>query len=139
MAILISYSQLKMIHKLAKEQGMDNDLLHEYVYAQTKARSLRQLTKAQAITLIDKLSGKGGGQGMMTYKQGAYIQALARQLGWIDQTGATDQDRLGGFIRERFKADSIKWLTASTASKVIEALKAMKEREDKANDIQKRN
>lgn len=139
MATMISAGQMRMIRVLASRNGMDDDLLHEFIYAQARVKSLRSLTMAQAISVIDKLNGKGGKSGMMTHKQEAYIKALAKKLGWVTEEKEADMERIAGFVRERFQVDNMSWLTSGKASKVIEALKSMSEREKKHESIQERN
>lgn len=135
MATMASSGQLRMIRALASRNGLDDDLLHEYIYAQAGVKSLRSLTMAQAISVIDKLNGKGGKTGMMTYKQESYIKALAKKLGWVTPENEADMERLTGFVKERFGVSSMRWLTSVRASKVIEALKAMLERKVKNETI----
>ena len=53
-----SAAQKRKIFVLAKEQGMDQELLHAYVCALVKKESLSKLTIREAIQVIDGLSGK---------------------------------------------------------------------------------
>ena len=39
----ITQGQMKKIHALARETGMDGDLLHEYVFLLTEKESLKDL------------------------------------------------------------------------------------------------
>lgn len=126
MAAGITASQMRKIHASARERGMDNDLLHIHVVTLTGKDSLKELTIHEAVRVIDSLEGKGTKEpGGMTWKQMSYIQALARELGWVTEAGKTDDKRLNGFISKRFGVDHYRWLSRSTASKVIEGLKNM--------------
>ena len=128
MAALITAMQRSKIFAEAKELGIDNDLLHELIFAETGCRSMRMLTMVQAAKVIDRLEGKSTPKGIATPKQKRFIESLMKQLGWKLDDGTPDMTRLEGFLRARFKVDSYKWLTVGKASQVIEALKEMKER-----------
>ena len=128
MAALITPMQRSKIFAEAKELGIDNELLHELVYAETGCRSLRMLTMVQAARVIDRLEGKTTPKGMATPKQKRFIESLLKQIGWTGDDGVPDMARLEGFLRARFNVDSYKWLTIKKASEVIEALKDMKAR-----------
>jgi hypothetical protein len=53
---------------------------------------------------------------------------MAKDIGMVDEYGKLDENRLLGFIREKFQVERFEWLTSSKASQVIEALKAMNKR-----------
>lgn len=127
MAAGITASQMRKIHASARERGMDNDLLHIHVEMLTGKDSLKELTIHEAVQVIDSLEGKGTKEpGGITWKQMSYIQALAKELGWVTESGKVDNKRLNGFISKRFGVDHYRWLSRSTASKVIEGLKNMR-------------
>lgn len=130
-----SAAQKRKIFALAKKNGMDNDLLHAYVCALVKKESLSKLTILEAIQIIDGLSGKGTRSPRprtdgMSQAQRGYLLSLAKRVGWVDEEGQPDEERLNGFCRKQ--QDTLYWtgLTRSKACKVIEALKAMAERRD---------
>lgn len=128
----ITQSQLKKIHVLARNAGMDSDLLHIYVEQITGKDSLKILTMSEAIRVIDKLEGKESKQRVgnhMTDKQRVFMLKLVMELGWLDEDGKPDTDRLNHFIKARFGADHYRFLSSGKAGKVIEGLKAMLERE----------
>ena len=58
MASRATPAQLRKIYVLAKETGMDSDLLHLYVFNTVKKDSLSALTITDAVKVIDGLSGK---------------------------------------------------------------------------------
>lgn len=133
MAAGITASQMRKIHASARERGMDNDLLHIHVETLTGKDSLKDLTIHEAVQVIDSLEGKGTKEpGGMTWKQMSYIQALAKKLGWVTEAGKIDDKRLNGFISKRFGVDHYRWLSRSTASKVIEGLKNMLKGQEEA-------
>lgn len=122
--------QISIIHVLAKERGMDNELLHIYVQNLVKKESISKLTISEASRVIDKMEPRPGGAGQAhaTRKQLWYINKQLRELGWVDGCGEPDTTRLNGFLRERFSVDHYNFLTRRKASEVIEAFKAMIER-----------
>lgn len=128
----ISAAQMRKIHVIAREQGMDNDLLHIYVENVTGKDSLKKLDVREAVKVIDGLTRKASGDGgnWMTRKQSQYIADLMKKLGWVDDDGKPDYKRLDGFCKKRFSVESHKWLTSSMASKVIEGLKNMSKKEN---------
>ncbi len=131
---LISTSQMRKIYALARERGMDNDLLHVYITNITKKESIKTLTIMEAVKVIDALEEKStsGKELSMSKKQFAYINMLLKDLGWMTEDGECDYKRLNGFIKKRYALEHYKWLTVSEASRVIEGLKNMvKNMEDK--------
>ncbi|MGN1144893.1 MAG: phage protein GemA/Gp16 family protein [Acetatifactor sp.] len=129
MAQLITNAQKAKIFAVCNELGIDNDLLHELIFAVTGCHSLRNLTMAQGIMIIDRLEGKSAPAGMATYRQKCFIEALAKEIGWTEENGTVSMVRLEGFLKARFAVNSYKWLTVKKASEVIEALKDMKSRQ----------
>ncbi len=127
----VTYEQIKKIHVLANERGMDNDLLHEHMEMLVEKSSIRELTKQEAVILIDSLEGKSGsrnGKDRATSRQMHFIYGLMKELGWVTEEGKPDLDRLNRFLRSDragFGLEDYRWLNISTASRLIEALKAM--------------
>ena len=58
MASRATPAQIRKIYVLAKETGMDSDLLHLYVSSTVKKDSLSRLTVTDAVKVIDGLSVK---------------------------------------------------------------------------------
>lgn len=129
----ITPSQMKKIHVLAKEAGMDDDLLHEYVYLLTEKDSIRELSLNDAARVIDGMVGKKGyAQGdRISYRQESFIFALMKKMGWTDNKGNPDKRRLNGFIKKQYGVEDYRWLTRGLASKVIEAFKELAARGEK--------
>lgn len=131
----VTNEQIKKIHAIARERGMDRDLLHEHVEMLTEKSSIRALTKQEAIVLIDSLEGKTVGrpvENRATSKQMHYIYGLMKELRWVTEDGKPDMDRLNRFLQSDkagFKLADYRWLNVGTASNLIEALKSMTSRE----------
>lgn len=126
----VTYGQIKKIHVLAKERGMDNDLLHEHMEMLVGKSSIRELTKKDAIALIDSLEGKGSRnvKDRATPKQMHFIFGLMKEMGWTTEDGNPDLDRLNRFLQSDkagFKLSDYRWLNIGTASNLIEAFKRM--------------
>ncbi len=126
-------AQRAKIYAVCREQAIDNDLLHELVYAETGCSSLKELSGSQAIRVIDRLEGGSTPKGMATARQKRFLEALLKEIGWTTPEGDADLNRLEAFIKSRYKVDSLKWLTSKAAGKTIEALKDMKARMKKAS------
>lgn len=126
----ITPAQNRKIHVLAKNNGMDKEDLHDYIECLTGKTSIRNLTIMEAVTVIDALEGRPRTEtgNHMTPKQEHYLKVLAKENGMIDETGELDEKRLDGFCRARYSVMRYSWLTRQQASKVIEGLKAMVER-----------
>lgn len=133
---VISVSQMRKIYALARERGMDSDLLHAHIHALTEKESMKNLTMMEGIRIIESLEGKPSeikGQVKASYKQMQYIYGLMKQSGWVTGTGEPDMERLDRFLQSPkagINLGSYKWLTKEKASKLIEALKSISERKN---------
>ena len=126
-------AQLRKIHVLAGERGIDNDTLHTHVFNITKKNSLKKLTITEAVNVIDSLQGSEYGR--MTWRQKRFIFSLARQLRWLHENGSVDIKVLRSFIKRQTGMPTEEWLTQKAASEVIEAMKAILEKDGlKKND-----
>lgn len=132
----ITPSQMRKIHALAKEYGMDRDLLHSLIESEIGKTSIKELTIMEAVKVIDRIEGKkqsvNPGKESMTFKQRTYMFDLCKALGWTNEDDTINETRLNGFCRARYNCPSYTWLTRRTASKVIEGLKVLLEREEEA-------
>ncbi|MBQ8982690.1 MAG: DUF1018 domain-containing protein [Lachnospiraceae bacterium] len=125
----ITPAQMRRIWALARDNGMDTELLHLYVSRITEKESLKELTIMEAVKVIDALAGKPVETAdHLSSRQEQYLIDLAKQLGMVDEDGNLDRKRLDGFCRSRYSVGSYTWLNRSQAGKVIEGLKAMVER-----------
>lgn len=125
-----SQAQKRKIWSLARQQGMDDDLLHAYIFNLVHKDSIRKLNIVEAVKVIDGLSGKevraaSPKTADMSYAQRRYICSLACQLGWVDGDGDLDEKRLDSFCRAQYSTLHFTCLTRSKACKCIEALKEM--------------
>ncbi len=122
----ITAAQIRKLHVTAREYGIDSDLLHEHIFRIVRKDSIKLLTREEAAKVIDSLEGRqGAGEETMTQKQRWYILSLAKKLGWTDEAGKVDEKRLNGMCVKYAKTSCWKWLSRSSASGVIEALKNM--------------
>lgn len=131
----ITAAQMRKIHVLAKDYGLDYDLLHVHIQTLTGKDSLKELSLGEAIRVIDSLDQKANN---MTWKQKCLIDRLLQELGWTDEKGIPDDKRLDGFCSKYCGVDSHKWLTRRDASKVIEGLKNMLQNMQQKERAQKR-
>ena len=127
--------QLAKIFALSKKHGMDNELLHAYVEALIGKDSLKELSYEEAGRVADSLMGKDvvsrfPRQEVLTDRQKRLIISLAIQLGWVreDNKNLADFERLNGFVRKQYDTLYMRALSRSNASKCIEALKDMLDR-----------
>lgn len=121
---VISKEQIIKINTVArKEHGLDTQLLHDMVYEMTGKSSIRELSKYEAMDVIDCLTGKQPQNRPLSRASVAqidYIKDLEKELGWQDNS-----KRLQGFIKKFAKTERLHWLTPKQASNVIEGLKSL--------------
>ncbi len=122
----VTAAQMRKIHVLAREYGLDDDLLHVHIQTVTGKDSLRKLSLGEAVRVIDSLDQKAD---QMTWRQKYFIDRLLQELGWTDGQGQPDYNRLDGFCSKYYGVDSHKWITRRNASNVIEGLKNMARKE----------
>lgn len=137
---LASGAQKRKIWMLAGKNGMDEELLHAYIYSLVHKDSIRKLDIAEAVKVIDGLSGRDVRASNprteeMSYPQRRYICSLAIQLGWVDEKGDLDEDRLNRFCRKQYSTLYYRALNRSQACKCIEALKEMLHRQRLGVDV----
>lgn len=127
----ITPAQCRKIYVLAKERGIDNDTLHSHIYNLTNRESIKGLSISEAVKVIDSLEGIDTKR--MTYKQKEFIFKLCRRLKWVNESGEANIDTLSGFIKNQTGVPNINWLTKKQASKIIEAMKAIAEKDRESN------
>ena len=114
--------QRKLLFLLAKQKGMDNEILHSYVEAKTGKQSITEVTTQEAKVLLDGLQEKKQtAKGHITEKQLHYMKGLAKNLGWNEKT-------LNQFIEKQYGISNVHWLSSKQAAKVIEGLKNIQEK-----------
>lgn len=124
--------QIKKIYATAKELDLDSELLHSFIFNLVKVEHISALTSFEANKVIDELEYKKTGErkqetyrrNMATEDQLLKIKALERALGWEE-----NPKRLRAFMKKYARVENEKWLTFSSASNLIEALKKVYERE----------
>jgi hypothetical protein len=132
----VTSSQIRKIYATARELGIDNDMLHTYVFNRTGSEHISTLTVAEAYKVIDGLESHRIEKedkvipGRANERQQRYILDLAKKLGWNDEPW-----RLKGYLRKYAKVEDVAWLTSRQASNIIEGLKKMIQREDKRREI----
>lgn len=130
----ITSAQIRKLHAISRERGIDDDLLHEHIRMLTDKDSMKDLTCNEAILVIDSLEGKAAScKDPASYKQIAYIRGLLKELRWVDSFGEPDMERLNGMCRKYAKVDHYKWLDKGGASNIIEALKNMLRKQAEKN------
>ena len=127
---MITRKQLKMIWTLARQLGMESDMLHEMVFQVTGKDSLKNLSVSEAAGIIEGLIDDGAKARrkrkprkklpanvveLVTSEQIRLIEYLVDQLGWDNPHNLT------GFNKRVIKKERI--CTNKEASKVIEGLK----------------
>ena len=115
--------QRKLLFVLAKQRGMDNELLHSYVETQTGKQSITEVTTQEAKVLIDGLQEKKQtAKGYITEKQLKYVKGLCQCLSW-------EEKALRQFIEKQYGISNVNWLTSKQAAKLIEGLKNIWEKD----------
>ncbi len=115
--------QRKLLFVLAKQRGMDNELLHSYVETQTGKQSITEVTTQEAKILIDGLQEKKQtAKGYITEKQLKYVKGLCQCLSW-------EEKALRQFIEKQYGISNVNWLTSKQAAKLIEGLKSIWEKD----------
>ena len=126
----ITSAQLRKIYALAKARGLDCDTLHAHIYAVTKKESIKELSVMQVIYSLEGIDTN-----RISNRQKDYILSLAKTLNWVNDDKSVNIETVAGFIEGQTGIKEINWLTKKQASKIIEAMKAIAERDKlKTND-----
>ena len=121
----ISSGQIRAVYGYARKCGMDNDVLHALVAAQTGRESIKELTVRQGWSLIEYLKRLAGEAtedipGRASEGQRRMIRAIAREMGWT-------AERLRAFLEKRYGASDVAFLPSGKCGAVIEAMKAIRD------------
>ncbi|MDI6913845.1 MAG: regulatory protein GemA [Desulfitobacteriaceae bacterium] len=123
----VNKAQIAKIWAMAKENGLDSDLLHEFVANVTGSKSISALTKQQAMKVIDAMKSKNKpkakSENRVSKEQLWKINQLAKELGWDN-----NPKRLQGYIKKYGGVERSEWLTPAKAWRIIEGLKKQVER-----------
>ena len=117
-AQLVTAAQIKKLWAMSKEAGLSQEELYAFVEDTSGKKSMKELTKEEAIGVIDtlnKLLGNEQRVGMATKKQLWTIDQFRTRLGW-------DEKRMVAFSHKTTGIMSIRWLTSAAASNVIVGL-----------------
>ena len=135
-------AQNRYVWVLAKNNTIDNDLLHDLVFAMFKKKSLKQLTKQDAIRLISHLKGEPqapknaispGQKRRITYLFYQTNFSEAKRIGWLFRY-AKYSLKEDGKIKLFKKSDFlITQITGYEANKLIGALSRVKAWKNKKN------
>lgn len=125
----ISKKQIRLIHVAKRELGLSDDEYRDLLYAVTGKRSSKDLTAAEAkevVATLERLGFKPLGPrpaGRPTEAQVAFIKNL-----WREAARQPSESYLGVWLLRGYGVNRPEELTFDDASRVIEALKAMKRR-----------
>lgn len=129
---------IRTIWGLAKSPGLalDEGDLYALVWRETGKEHMRDLSQGEidkvcrALAALKQSSGappapvkrRPGNQAADRLRGKVY--AMSYQLGWDG-----DKARINGLVRKMFGVSALEWLTAHQCSQLVEAMKAMAERE----------
>lgn len=120
---------------LAKEIGLKPDDAKEMAYSLIGKDSLKLFTQQEINEVCYELMARKDGQkrrpNRISDRQLYKVREYERLLGWD-----SNPLRLAGFVEEYYHAASVLWLTPTQASKLIQSLKSMYEREQKKEDVE---
>jgi len=116
--------KLALIHIIKKDLALSDEEYRDILEHTAGVRSAKDLTSDGFQKLMQYfvrskhyVTNKNG----LTIKQKMYIKHLVFELGW-------DFDHFSNFLHKYYHKGQLEWLSRQEASKVIEALKHIKER-----------
>jgi hypothetical protein len=91
------------LYGLAKRSGMDNDMLHTFVFGLTQKESIKELTDKQISFLISKLNGQDySSREVKKFNQDEYLFHLQEQI--REKYNVVDMDAyLNALCEKQFK------------------------------------
>jgi len=126
-----SNAQRRKIFVLAKERGLNKEMLDGFIYAATSKNSIRDITISEAVHIINRLEGnESTAPNMISSQQKKYILGLSKQVGFTNEDGVLDMKKLNLWLERRFKTSNVDWLTKRAAAQAIEGLKQMQTRKE---------
>ena len=140
-------SQIKRIHILKSLLGLDDDLYREMLMSFGVCSS-KDLTFTEASVMLDILETRAEERNlwkrmpkpyedlnrdskMATPPQLRMIKGLWREIWYFDNNEFANKS-LRKFLKTKFKVDDINFLTKTKAIKVIQAIKAIKQKLEKS-------
>jgi len=135
MAVRLSNKKVGLVHVAKQKLGLSDDLYRDILRRVAGVDSARDLDDAgfdRVMTEFGRLGFVSTGRkryygdrfGMASAKQVTLIRALWREY----TAGAADEAALDRWIKRTFHVDSLRFVDAETAHKVVGALKQMKRR-----------
>jgi len=133
---LITKKQIQVMWVLARQLGMADENLHDFVREQTGKHSIKGLSGSEGGEIIDSLIEAGAKVKkkrkprrdlppnvveLATPEQIRFIKYLEKQLGWQD-----NPERIKGFLKHTIKKETIR--TKQDGVKAIQGLKSMADR-----------
>lgn len=120
--------QKQLIWRLARNAHIEEEDLRDMTETISGQRSTKELSRAQAAQLIDRLLELSGKvpkarrerPGKITEKQIWMVGQIETGLGWSQTPW-----RLHGLVKKLYKADALEWLTHAQGWRLIETLKEM--------------
>jgi len=158
MAIGISPRQIKKIKVLQRAAGLDDDLYREMLWGLARVKSCKDLKGPKIQVVIKHLEqcvgkvsgsrcqGSGKARNLKPETRNLPLKATEAQLGEIRRLwgrasragrewgpeSAQAHQALKTFLWGRFRVAAPEWLTLQQAQRVIEAVKAIGKREERA-------
>jgi len=118
---------LGAVHATAKARGLDEDSRRDHMEQLTGHRSAAKCSDAQLKSIISDLNGnKGRGTSRQTHAKIRALWFSLWNLGWAESPAKEVQN---AFVKRQTGIDLLTWIDDSQARQVIEALKAIAERE----------
>ena len=129
---------IRTIWGLAKSPGLalSEDDLYALVWRETGKEHMRELSQGEIDKVCRALAALKASSGappapakrwpgnMGADRLRGKVYAMSYQLGWNG-----DKARINGLVRKMFEVSALEWLNARQCSQLIEAMKAMAERE----------
>lgn len=136
-----THMSIKTIWGIAKseELHLSSDNLHEIVYAQVGKEHISQLTQREIGIIVCYLTGlrdsvlRAEGNKVHAIVKGntATINQRKKIYKLTEGLGSKGKQRVKGLCLKMFQVDAVEWLNYQQCSKLIEAIKAILERESK--------
>jgi phage gp16-like protein len=130
-------AELAAIHVGAKRLGFDDALYREFLFRITGRRSAAELDQAARTRVIEEMRQYGfkrtpaeekRARRMADNSQLAMIHGLWKQLRYVGALAEPGERHLSTFIRKMTGIERAEWLAPEEAVKVIEGLKAWRDR-----------
>jgi len=130
-------AELAAIHVGAKRLGFDDETYRDFLFATTGHRSAAELDEAQRQMVIERMRARGfervpleekRARRMADNPQLKMISSLWRQLKYVGALTDPSERGLSAFIKKMTGIERPEWLAPEQAIKVIEGLKAWRDR-----------